>query len=181
MKNVIIGLFLLAFIATGHSQIVLDEAKVDYKKASMKLDPSSQTLVIQIPEKKVGEFGKDPLVFMKKNFDVKKFMEDNSDQKFTGFDVNFVSTKGQLLARFSGEGELISSQQKFKNARLPHDVQLELAQLYNGAIIKKTRSFAHSKGWVIDKQYYKIKLDDGERTRRVRIDRNADQLSIAGL
>ena len=181
MKNVFIGLFLLAFIATGNSQILLDEAKVEYKKASMELDPETQTLVIQIPEKKVGEFGKDPLVFMKNNFDIASFVKDNSDGDYSEFQVNFVSNKGHLSARFSRDGDLISSQQKFRNMRLPHDVQLEIAQLYNGATVLGTKSFAHSKGWIIDKEYYKIKLDDGERTRRVRVDRNNDRLSIAGL
>ncbi len=181
MKNVIIGFFLLAFIATGNSQILLDEAKVDYKKASMQLDPDTQTLVIQIPEKEVGEFGKDPLVFMKNNFDIESFVKDNSDQDYVEFQVNFISNKGHLTARFSKDGDLISSQQKFKDMRLPHDVQLEIAQLYNGATILSTKSIAHSKGWVVDKEYYKIKLDDGERTRRVRVDRKNDRLSIAGL
>ncbi|MHA6280612.1 hypothetical protein ACXYMT_10560 [Salinimicrobium sp. CAU 1759] len=181
MKKLIIGIFLLAFIATGNSQILLDEAKVDYKKASMKLDPATQTLVIHIPEKKVGEFGKDPLIFMKNNFDVESFLKDNADQDFAEFQVNFVSNKGYMTARFNGDGDLISSQQRFKNMRLPQDVQLEIAQLYNGANVLSTKSFAQSKGWIIDKEYYKIKLDDGERTRRVRIDRRNDRLSIAGL
>ncbi|WP_029034856.1 hypothetical protein [Salinimicrobium terrae] len=181
MKNVVIGFFLLAFIATGNSQIVLDEAKVNFTKASMQLDPATQTLVIQIPEKEVGEFGKNPLVFMKNNFDVESFIKDNSDQDYSEFQVNFVSNKGHLTARFNKDGDLISSQQKFKNMRLPHDVQLEIAHLYNNATVLRTRSFAHSKGWIIDKEYYKIKLDDGERTRRVRIDRKNDRLYIAGL
>ncbi|WP_324718961.1 hypothetical protein [Salinimicrobium sp. HB62] len=181
MKKLIVGVFLLAFIATGNSQILLDEAKVEYKKASMKLDPATQTLVIQIPEKKVGEFGNDALVFMKNNFDIESFVKDNADQDYAEFQVNFLSDKGHLTARFNKDGDLISSQQKFKNMRLPHDVQLEIAQLYNGATVLGTKSFAHSKGWVIDKEYYRIKLDDGERTRRVRIDRKNDRLSIAGL
>jgi hypothetical protein len=181
MKKVIIGFFLLAFIATGNSQILLGEAKVDYKKASMKLDPATQTLVIVIPEKEVGEFGKDPLVFMKNNLNVESLIKNNSDQYYSEYQVKFVSNKGHLTARFSRDGNLISSLQKFKNKRLPNDVMVEIARSYNGSIVKETKSFANSKGWTITKEHYKIKLDDGNKTRRVRIDRDSDRLSIAGL
>lgn len=181
MKNVIIGFFLLAFVATGNSQIFLEEAKVDVKKASMELDPITETLEFNIPEEKVGEFENDPLTFMKKKFNVEKFIEDNPDVDLTEFHLYFISKKGILQARFDEHGDLISSNQRFINKRLPHDVSLELARLYQNASIEKTKSFAQSKGWEIDKEYYKIKLTDGNNVRRVRIDRKNNQLSVAGL
>jgi hypothetical protein len=92
-----------------------------------------------------------------------------------------MSKKGQLIAMFDKDGELVSSKQRFKNKRLPLDVQAELARLYSGAVVNKVKSFTNSKGWDITKEYYKVKLDDGTKIRRVRIDKANDQLSIAGL
>ena len=181
MKNVIIGFFLMAFIATGNSQILLGESVVDYKKSSMKIDPATQTLVIKIPEKKLGEFGKDPLTFMKNNFEIEQLLSDNANEDYTKYQVNFITKNGKLIAIYNNDGELISSKQRFKNMRLPYDVQLEVAKLYNGATILGTKSFAHSRGWEIEKEYYKIKLNYGDKTRRIRIHRDNNQLSIAGL
>lgn len=181
MKKVIIGFFLLAFIATGNSQILLEEAKVDYKPVSMRVDSDTQTLVIKIPEKTVGDFEKDPLAFMKKEFDVSRFIEENSDLHFTEFQVNFVSKKGYLVARFDKNGDLISSKQRFKNIRLPLDVQEEVTRQSNGAVVSGTKSFANSKGWDINKEFYKIKLEDGNKIKRLRIDRKNNQLSLAGI
>lgn len=181
MKNLILGLLLFGFIAAGHSQIVLDEAKVDYKPSSMLIDPVTATLVINIPEKKVGEFESDPLLFMKNRFDIKKMVKDNSKSDFREYHVTFVSNKGYLQARFSRDGDLIASKQRFVNTTLPGDVRLEIARLYEGAAIQKSKHFASTKGWDLHKEYYKIKLNDGDKIQRVRINRSDDQLSIAGL
>lgn len=181
MKTIIIGFFLLAFIATGNSQIVLEESRIDVKKTSMEIDPVTQALQLKIPEEKFGEFEKDPLTFMKNKFDVQQFLEDNRNADLSEFHVNFITTKGALKARFDKNGELISSYQKFLNKKLPQDVQLELARLYRNASVEKTKSFAYSKGWEINKEYYKVKLVDGDNVRRVRIDRKNNRLSVAVL
>lgn len=181
MKKLVLGLFLIGFIAVGHSQIVLDEARVDYKIPSMSIDPVTQTLVLQIPEKKAGEFESDPLQFMKERFDIQKMVKDNEGSDYIEYHVTFVSNKGQLQARFKPDGDLVSSKQRFVNTTLPADVRLEIARLYQDAKIEKSKHFAHSKGWDIDKEYYKVKLVDGDKTKRLRIDRQNNQLSVAGL
>jgi hypothetical protein len=86
-----------------------------------------------------------------------------------------------LSAKFDKKGELVSSFQKFKNKRLPIDVMVEIARSYNGSTVNESNSFANSKGWAITKEYYKIKIEDGNKIRKVRINRENDRLSIAGL
>jgi len=46
MKNLIFGLFLFGFIATGNSQILLEETKIEYQPASLALDQESHQLSI---------------------------------------------------------------------------------------------------------------------------------------
>lgn len=177
MKKLILGIFLIGFMATGNSQIELEEVKIK----SMKLDPVTQTLVITLPEEKVGEFETDPLYFMKNKFNAKRFVKDNSNSDIIEFYVNFVTSKGNLEARFNKNGELVSSKQRFINIRLPHDVQMEIARLYKGAEITRSKYIAHSKGWDINKEYFKLKLADGDKNRRIRINRENGQLLVAAL
>ena len=56
---------MLAFVAVGHSQIVLEEAKITSDPTSMKVDPVKNVYVLTIPEKSFGGFEKDPLAFVR--------------------------------------------------------------------------------------------------------------------
>ena len=181
MKNLILGLFLFGFIATGHSQILLEEAKIEYRPVSMQLDPDTNSLELIIPEKKVGEFQQDPLAFMKANFDAKKFALDNKDADLVNFEVYFKSRKGFLVALFDEQGELISTNQKFKDVVLPEDARLEILRTNKNAVIKGTKYVAYSKGWDLNKEFYRVKISDGNKIQRLRINRDNNRLSIAQI
>ncbi|WP_423818898.1 hypothetical protein V5739_15335 [Salinimicrobium sp. TIG7-5_MAKvit] len=181
MKNLIIGMFLFGFIATGNSQILLEETKIEYQPVSLALDQESHQRSIELPEKLSGEFQQNPLAFMKTRFNVQKFLKDNEEADYDAFEVFFKSKKGFLKASFNKTGDLISSNQKFKNIPLPQDVRLEVFRLHRDAMIEGIKYTAFSKGWDITKEIYRIKIKDGDKTRRVRINRNNDQLSLAGF
>lgn len=181
MKTLILCLLLLGSVSSGHSQILLKEAKVDYRPESMKLDPNSSTLLIKINEKVVGEFQNDPLQFMKTKFDIKKFVSDNKDLKYNEYQVNFQSRKGILAATFHKDGELISSVQRFKGVRLPEQARLQILEKHRGAAILGNTFYASTNGWDVNKAYYKVKIKDGNKTRRVRVDKDREQYSLAGL
>lgn len=181
MKKLVFCLLLFGFITTGHSQILLKEAKVDYTPESMKLDPNSHSYVVVLPEKVAGEFQKDPLNFMKKNFDVSKFIADNKNMKYDTFLVNFKSRKGYLAATFKSSGDLITSRQMFTDVRLPENARLEIQEKYHNASIVGNKYVASTKGWDIDKAYYKVKIKDGDKTRRLRINKDRELLSLTGL
>lgn len=181
MKNLILCLFLIAFIAVGNSQILLEEAHVEYRSESMKVDPVTNSLTFIVPERTAGEFQSNPLNFMQKNFDAKKFIKDNDDVIFSGFDVKFKSSKGYLLAYFNNRGDLKSSKQHFRNIRLPKDALQELNSQYADAVVLNTEHNARSKGWEIKKEFYKVKIKTGDRNKIVRINRDNDRYGLAGL
>ncbi|NJY63805.1 hypothetical protein HC174_13730 [Salinimicrobium sp. CDJ15-81-2] len=181
MKKLIIVLLLFGFIGTGHSQILLKETKLEYRPESMKLDPVSNTLTIKISEKSYGEFNKDPLAFVKNQFDIQRVLKDNEKEDYDSYQVSFKSTKGHLLANFDGDGDLISSFQKFKNVRLPEDARMQILQQYRDAVITGNKHVAISKGWDVQKEFYKVKLRDGDKTRTVKVNKDRGAITYVGL
>ena len=181
MKNLILVLLLFGFIGTGHSQILLKETKLEYRPESMKLDPISNRLVITIPEKSYGEFERDPLAFVKNQFDIQKVLKDNEEADYDSYRVDFKSTKGHLLASFNKDGDLVSSIQKFKNVKLPEDARMQILQQYRDAVLIKNKYVAVSKGWDIHKEFYKVKLRDGNKTRTVKVNKDQGAITLVGL
>lgn len=181
MKKLILAMLLFGFIATGHSQILLKETKVDYRPETMKLDPISNSLVLEIPEKKYGEFEKDPLAFVKNQFDIKKVIRDNEDKDYDSYQVHFKTTKGIMLTNFDEDGELVSSFQKFKNVRLPDEARLRILQEYRNAIFVSNEYRAASKGWDIQKEFYKVKIKDGNKTRKLKINKADGAIALAKM
>lgn len=181
MRNLVLGLLLFGFISSGHSQILLEETKVDYRPETLELDPVSNTLVLQIPEMSYRAFEKDPLAFVKDQFDIQKVIKDNGKRKYNSYQVDFRSTKGHLFANFDNRGKLISSFQKFRNVKLPQEARLQILQKYRDAVILDNRYIASSKGWEIQKEYYKVKIKDGDKTRRLKINKEKDALTLVVL
>ena len=178
MKNVILGLLLLGFISTGQSQILLKEAKV-VAKPSMKIDAVQNSLVVQIPEMVAGEFEKDPILFVRNNFDAAQLAYDNRDTKCDGYAVDFKSRKGHILARFDEKGEIVSTSQKFKNVVLPAEARFQINNRYKNCRLLSNVYIAHTKKWDMKKEFYKVKVKDGKKTRRLRIDKASDKITLA--
>ena len=114
MKKLIPAILLFGFFATGNSQILLKETKVEYKAPSMQLDPVSNQLVLKIPETKFREFETNPLGFVKSQFDIQKTIRDNQHGGYDTYRVDFKSTHGHLVANFNEKGDLVSSFQNLK-------------------------------------------------------------------
>ncbi len=181
MKTLILCLLLVGFISTGHSQIVLGESRVDYTPYSLKVDPLTNSITVMVKEDRVGEFQKDPLAFIQDKFNIHKFIAENQEYDFDGYNVYFKTNKGLVKANYDNGGEMVSTYQRFKNIALPDDVKLEILRKYRNSQVLKNTHIVTSKGWMIDKELYKVKIQDGDRVRRLRFDRNTQGLSLVGL
>lgn len=181
MKKLILSLLFLGFTATAQTQIVLDEARVDYSPVSMKLDAGTNTLVIKMKEDFVGEFQNDPLAFVKKKFNSSQFIQENRNTDFDFYTVKFRTSNGHLTARYDKEGELVSSYQIFKNVIIPDEAKLQILQKYRGCSFLKSSYAATSKGWDLKKEHYRVKIKDGDNVHRIKINKNAQGVRIAGL
>lgn len=181
MKNLIFCLFLFFGMGIGHSQIVLKESKVEYIPGTMEVNAVTNSVSLTIPESFVGEFEEDPLTFIQDNFNIKQLIRDNEQYNFDSYQVFFQSKKGKVLANFDKEGELVSSFHRFKDVALPDDVKLEILRSHKNSKVVKNKHILTTKDLAINKEYYVVKILDGDQTRRLRIDRNAQGLSLAGL
>lgn len=180
MKKLILCMFLLGIVSAGHTQILLKEANVFSDAASMKLDPYTNSLTIQIPEIKVGEFSEDPLMFLKNHFNAPKFADANKDLNLSSYEVWFKTKKGYMVARFDTKGSLISSSQKFKNVILPQENRKEIIEEHGNVNVVDNKYFATSNGWVVNEAFYRVKIKDGKKTKRIRIDVPRKEASLAG-
>ncbi|MFD1095871.1 hypothetical protein [Salegentibacter chungangensis] len=171
-KIILIVLFLSFVISSAQAQKVvrLEELKMTYSPESLILDPNTNSLSIVVSENYAGEFAENPLVFVRENFDIYQFIEANADSDFISYEVNFRTGKGFLDAEYDKEGNLLSSYSDFKNIALPYQMIVDIAKSNPGWQIVKNRHVAISNEWDITKEYYKVKLADGNKRKNVKID-----------
>ena len=181
MKKLVLCLLLMGFMAQGHSQIQLKEAKVVYTPESMKLDPATNRLTLDLSEAVVNDFSQDPLDYVRRNFDIASIVAQNKDAGFSFYEVNFKSKKGHLLARFDKDGELTSTFQKFKDVDLPDEVKLEVLRSFKDGEIVGNHYSARSKGWQLKNENYVVKVRNGEKLRRIKVKKHSDRYVVAKL
>lgn len=181
MKALVLGMFLLGIVSTGHTQIVLKEARVTFDPSSLKIDPDSNSLTLNIPETKVGEFSEDPLMFMKNHFDAGTFADVNKGEEYSTYQVWFNTNKGYMVATIDKRGKLISTSQKFRNMMLPEENRKKILEEHGNVQFVNNTYFATSKGWDINKEYYRVKVKDGKKTKAIRIEIPAKKERLAGL
>lgn len=181
MKKLILYLLLAGVIQSGHSQIVLEEAELKYVPYSMKADPVTNMVTIKIKEKHVGEFQNDPLAYIENRFNLHQFIEENQDREFDSYQVDFKTRKGKVRAWYDNEGEMVSTYQRFKNVQLPDDVKLEIFRNYKNSRILKNKHTVTSRNYLVDKEYFTVKIVDGDKNRRIRVEREGQGLRLAGL
>ncbi len=163
-------LFLLFFIATGQAQVIeLEEAKVTYDSPTMTEINSPKAYTMMIKENFSGQFINNPIKFMKEHFDVNHLLAQGKKDRINSYDVDFKSKKGILRARFNESGKLISTFQKFKNIPLPHSLAQDLYRDYKGWAVTEFKYVASGKADQIDKEVYKLKLMNGNKTQRIKI------------
>ena len=169
----------LGFVIQGQSQILLKEAKVEYKATPMKIDPATNALVLKLQESKIGEFSKDPLGYVRSNFDISKLVSENKEAGYAMYEVVFKSTNGHLTARFDRNGDLTSSFQNFKNVSLPDEVRLEAERTFKNGKIVSNHYKASSRSWQLEDENYILKIRDGEKLKRLKIKKHGNSYVAA--
>lgn len=166
MRKLVI-LFLLVGMTTGQAQIIqLDEARVN--ASSVKLNADGE-LKFSVVESYSNEFVKNPIAFMKKNFDIQNFIDQMGSGSYDTYAVEFRNKKGHLTANFDNKGKLLGIAQDFRDIVVPLDVARELVKNHKGWLMTKNRYLASGKGDLIDKELFRITLRNGEDTRRIKI------------
>jgi hypothetical protein len=179
MKNLIIySLLLLCVVSVKAQEITkLEATTITFEPFVTDVISYLDNNTFIVRESKVGEFSANPIEFMKENFDIQNFisyldLKKNTDlQKshFESYRVTFSSDKGYLEAKFSRDGELTDTAQNFKNILVPLNVRRELYTNYKGWNMVKNTYTASGKSDQIDKELYRIKLKNGNKSQIVKI------------
>ncbi len=172
MRTLIVLLLLVGFISTSQAQQIteLEEAKVNFALNPIKISSNLEEYTFIVEESFAGEFIKNPIAFMKENFDIKAFITSIDNDKYDEFLVTFKSSKGYLEANYDKDGTLVETSQRFKDIVLPLNVRRELYKNNIGWTMVQNKYMASGKSDRIDKEVYKIKLENGKKSLNVKID-----------
>ena len=185
MKKLIFSLVFMGIVFSSYAQEVirLDEVTMDLSYEALKLDPDTQTLIVNIPEKYNGHFSENPLRFVRENFDIQKFILANRDANYDIYSVAFKTTKGDLKLRFNNRGELLTSYQVFKNVNMPVATTVSILKQNPDYDIVGNKHVASSRNsWVLDKEFYKVKLKNGTKSKKIKVNLDKSGMGkIAGM
>ncbi|CAM4025724.1 hypothetical protein [Gillisia hiemivivida] len=172
MKTMLLFVILLLSMGAMQAQevIQLGEARISYNPDAIVVDSDLNSLSFTVKEKYNGEFSKNPIQFMKQNFDFKGLLSslEGSDD-FYEFLVTFKSKKGYLEATYNIEGELVNTYQKFSNKTLPLDIRRQVYTQNQGWTMVSNKYVASGRFDRIDKEFYKIKLANNNKLKNIKV------------
>ncbi len=181
MRTLIFSLLLIAVTSFSQAQEIteLEEAKVGFAPLDAKITRSGDSFTYTVNESYAGEFTKDAIGFMNANFDINAFIAEFNDGEYDNYLVTLQSSKGFLNADFDKDGNLVKTYQKFKDIVLPLDVRREVYMANKGWTMTQNKYIASGRGELIEKEVYKIKLEDGNKKKSIKIDPRASSTSVA--
>jgi len=176
MKNVIFYSLLFLCVVSVKAQEVTQLEATTVTLVSDGISYLDNNVFI-VRENYAGELSENPVKFMKENFDIQSYISYLDLKKSTDFqkshkesyEVLFSTNKGDLVAKFSKDGELIETSQNFKNILVPSNIRKELYANYKGWNMVKNTYTASGEGDQIDKELYRIKLKNGNKSQIVKI------------
>lgn len=169
MKNLVLCLMLLLFGTVAQAQIIeLEEARITYSPTLVRGEANTFSFVVK--EREEGEFASDALGFMQRNFDIHAFMDEVGSDKYDSYELTFMNSQGFLKAEFDNKGELKRTQQEFKDVLVPANIRTELYRSHKGWTMVKNKYFAKGSGSLIEKEVYRIKLQNGNKNRNIKLD-----------
>ncbi|RKS53649.1 hypothetical protein BC962_1903 [Gillisia mitskevichiae] len=172
MKTLIVLLLLVGWISTSQAQQIteLEEAKVNFAPTAVKISSNLDNYTFVVKEDFAGEFVKNPIGFMKENFDINSFITSIDNDKYDEFLVTFKSSKGVLEASYDNEGNILKTNQRFKDIVLPLKVRRALYTSHTGWTMVQNKYMASGNGERIDREVYKIKIANGNKKQNIKID-----------
>lgn len=164
MKKLLLGLLALGLTTQFYAQVIEDgmlpevEVRATNYRYLNAVDNTEAAVPVQLLEKKVAQF------------DIKSsdFYEDGSDF----YRVYFYIPEGRIVAAYDRDGKILYTIERFKNVALPNSVTDAIGEKFPGWKISKDIyrvSYTQDEGAV---RRYKVTLDNGVETVRVKVDEN---------
>ena len=162
MKKFIIGLFVIGLTSQVFAQVTKVEklsnvtvTAINYKYLNA-IDSKEVAIPVKMLERKAAAY----------NVEDSEFYTDD----FVYYTISFVIPEGKIVAVYNDEGEVIRTIERFENVKLPTAVRDAVAERFPQWTIVKDAyrvSYVKDKG---AKKSYKLKLKNGDKTMRVKID-----------
>ncbi|MBT8184090.1 MAG: nicotinate-nucleotide adenylyltransferase [Eudoraea sp.] len=166
MKKILLGLMVIGFASQAFAQdpepIELSEVivkPVNYKYLNQ-VDSRLAAVPVKMLERKVASY----------DVTEQDFYQDDYDY----YTVSFFIPEGKIVAVYDQEGNIMRTIEKFKDIKLPTAVMESLADRFpNWKVVSDVYrvKYNDNKG---AKQSYKLKLENGDKTMRVKIDENGE-------
>ena len=162
MKKFIIGLFVIGLTSPVLAQVPKVEqlsevvvTAVNYKYLNA-IDSKEVAVPVKMLERKAAAY----------NVQEADFYQDD----YTFYYVSFYIPEGKIVAAYNPEGEIIRTIERFENTKLPTAVRDAVAERFpNWTIVKDVYRVTYNKDKGANKSY-KLKLENGDKTMRVKID-----------
>ena len=180
MRTLIFSLLLIAVTTFSQAQEItqLEEAKVGFAPLDTEVTRNGDSFIYTVNESYAGEFSKDAIGFMQSHFDIDNFIAE-FEGDYDNYVVTLSSSKGFLNADFDKHGNLVKTYQKFKDIVLPLDVRREVYMANKGWTMTQNKYIASGRGELIEKEVYKVKLENGNSKKSIKIDPRASGTSVA--
>lgn len=174
MKTVItFSLLLLLFFSSNAQEITkLEEAKifVEFPEFHSPSNPNHFTFFVK--ENYRGEFEEDPLRFLITNIDFPYLIKQKAIHSNEFYNVTLRSKKGFLEARYSSQGKILETFQKFENIVLPAQMRHDLFKYYKGWTMTSNKVKARGIGEKIEYTIYRLELKKGNEKKKLKISGN---------
>jgi hypothetical protein len=164
MKKLIFSLIVFCLTFEVYSQITqLPEVvitAVNYKYLNA-VENENTDISVQMLQEKVAMY------------DIKE--SELYEDEYDVYNVSFFIPEGKILAAYDKDGKIIRTIEKFKDIKLPRAVQQAIGKRFPNWSLEKDVYLVnfHRDNDKIFKQY-KVKLKNGNKTMRVKLDENGD-------
>ncbi|MBO0329411.1 nicotinate-nucleotide adenylyltransferase [[Muricauda] lutisoli] len=169
MKKLLLVLFVLGLVAPMQSQIIkteeLSEVVVyatNYKYLNSIDTQEEASVPVEMLRRKVAAFDVKNSEYYQDDYDV--------------YNINFYIPEGKILAAYDKDGKIIRTAERFKNINLPNSVKAAVVDRFPEWTITKDTYITHyydNKG--VTKKY-KLKLENGDKVLRVKVDEKGEFL-----
>ena len=168
MKKLILGLFILGLTTQVIAQVTKVEelsevvvTAVNYKYLNQ-TDNLEAAVPVQMLQRKAAAY----------DIKAQEFYQDD----FDFYTVSFYIPDGKLVAVYNPEGEILRTIEKFDNVKLPIEISQALAERFpNWEPIKDVYRITYKDTRGANK-VYKLKLRNGDKTMRVKMNEDGDYL-----
>ncbi|WP_313111767.1 hypothetical protein [Aequorivita sediminis] len=181
MKTLVISIMLSMTVTLISAQevTVLDEARLIYAPQNTSITNDGDSYVYNVRDSQNRQFARNPIGFMKANFDIQNFINKTSDKNYIEYLVTFKGSNGSLMALFDKNGELLETRQQFKNVVIPAYIRNDIYDSYKGWTLTKTKYKARTKGEFLISATYKIHLEKGNDSQKLKIDDRQNVIGVA--